>query len=97
MSRVSRFHVGDCGDVTRLISVLGTGHAHLAVERGMVLLVGGIFCDELEAVVDETRRGPIMLMRSCGCPSLPQGRGCRGTCPGYVGLMWCGSVWPSPG
>ena len=53
----------------------------------MALLVGGMFCDEVEAAVDDTCRGPIMLMRSCGFTSLPQGRGCRGTCPGYVGLM----------
>ena len=78
--------MGDCGVVIRLTGVIGTGHGRLAVERGMVLLVGGMFCDEVEAVVDDTCRGPIMLMRSCGFPSLPQGRGCRGTCPGYVGL-----------
>ena len=58
----------DRGAVTRLIGVLGTGHGRLAVERGMALLVGGMFCDEVAAAVDDTRRGPIMLMRSCGFP-----------------------------
>ena len=52
----------DIEAVTRLIGVLGTGHGQLAVERGMALLVGGIFCDEVAAAVDDTCPGPILLI-----------------------------------
>ena len=37
-----------------------------------------MFCDEVVTAVDDTCRGPIMLMRSSGFPYLPLGRGCRG-------------------
>ena len=57
-------HVQGCwfNVVTRLIGVLVTGHGRLAVERGMALLVGGMFFDEVAAAVDGACRGPIMLM-----------------------------------
>ena len=39
---------------------------------------GAVFSDEVVAAVDDTRRGPIMLMRSSGVATSPLGRGRRG-------------------
>ena len=67
MSRICWFNVvWQCVAFTRLIGVLGTWHGRVAVERGMALLVGGMFCDEVAAAVNDTCCGPIMLMRSSG-------------------------------
>ena len=69
---------------TRLIGVLGTGHGRLAVGRGMALLVGGMFCDEVAAAVDGTCGGPIMLMQSCGFPSCHRVMGAGGHVQGML-------------
>ena len=51
----------------------------MAFVRGNAMYVGGsVFSDEVGAAVEDTRRGPIMLMRSSGVAALPLGRGCRG-------------------
>ena len=43
------------------------------------MLVGGaVFSDEVVAAVEDTRRGPIMLLRSSGFRPLTLGRGCWG-------------------
>ena len=39
----------------------------MVVVRGIAMYVGGaVFSDEVDAAVEGTRRGPIMLMRSSG-------------------------------
>ena len=50
---------------------------------------GAVFSDEVVAAVEDTRRGPIMLMQSSGYLLLLRHWvvGAGGACPGYVGLM----------
>ena len=63
----------------------------MAVVRGNAMYVGGaVFSDEVGAAVEDTRRGPTMLMRSSGsllppCHWVVGAAG--GACPGYVGSM----------
>ena len=61
----------------------------MAVVRGNAMYVGGaVFSDEVCAAVEDTRRGPIMLLRSSGFLLFRHWVvGAGGTCPGYVGLM----------